>query len=534
MKSILSLFSFLVPITLMAQFEVQQISNVSKVDNAYPAWSPDSKQLVFQSTRFNGSWDLFIMDADGSNLIQLTSDSHDNYMPSWSPDGNHIAFVGTKTGNQEIYLMNLQSKVITNLTKHPAQDLHPYWTQKGTSLLFTSYRDGSEDIFELDIHTLACAKMVDTDQSISCGVLSPNQHMLLFRNNDQEEIFVKDEHEQLINITNHPARDGWPAWSPDGQFIIFSSNRGYPQKNELLRYDHFNYDLYIMTANGGQLTQLTCSPGYQDARATWSPDGTKIAFTRAGSEYHSMDIHLMELSKVASPIIFDQRQYLNFVQEPCSISKASFYRMHKEVENRKDVFLTEDYFLNGQLKSQIKHFISSPKLNTGNATYWFENGQLSSTGHYSQNIKIGEWLYYHSNGQKAARRIYENGIILESQFWDTTGQLIVIVEEDAHKKALFPGEANALNTYLSNHLNYPKQARLDKVQGVVVVLALVNQNGEIIDTTIRKSLRKDLDEEALRIVQGMPKWEPAILHNRISSSIVGIPVHFRLSKQGNS
>jgi TolB protein len=87
--------------------------------------------------------------------------------------------------------------------------------------------------------------------------------------------------EAIVNLTDDPAPDRSPAWSPDGQQIAFASRRG------------DNWDVYRMRADGGDLQRLTDDPAY-DGEPAWSPDGTRIAFS--SSRDGDLNIYLLELS----------------------------------------------------------------------------------------------------------------------------------------------------------------------------------------------------------------------------------------------
>src|SRR6266705_2979632 len=126
-----------------------------------PAWSPDGKQLVF--TGYDGGLsDLFIVNADGSDLRRLTNDKYADLQPSWSPDGKTIAFTTDrdgetdfsllKFGNMRIALYHLDDGRI-GLLRHmdDGKNINPGWAPDGRSLAFVSDRgDGISNIFLYD------------------------------------------------------------------------------------------------------------------------------------------------------------------------------------------------------------------------------------------------------------------------------------------------------------------------------------------------------------------------------------------------
>ena len=73
----------------------------------------------------------------------------------------------------------------------------------------------------------------------------------------------------LKNLSNNPAFDGWPRWSPDDGRIIFASNRG-----------GTDYEIYVMNADGAGVKQITQLHG-RNTSPKWSPDGKKISFDHA-------------------------------------------------------------------------------------------------------------------------------------------------------------------------------------------------------------------------------------------------------------
>jgi len=93
---------------------------------SYPAWSPDGKKIAFCSEK-SGNWEIYVMDADGSNQVNLTNNPAHDMDPTWSPDGTRIAFDSDRDGNNEIYVMNADGSNAVNLTNNPASDRDPDW-----------------------------------------------------------------------------------------------------------------------------------------------------------------------------------------------------------------------------------------------------------------------------------------------------------------------------------------------------------------------------------------------------------------------
>jgi len=208
--------------------------------NIGPAWSPDGNRIAFVSDR-EGSLDIFLMNADGSDQTNLTkhpSDDGGGGPPAWSPDGARIAFDSDRSGNGEIYVMSADGSASSNLTSHPADDAGPSWSPDGRRIAFASDRDGDLDIY-----------LMNADGS------------------------------EVVNVTEDPADDGRPSWSPDGSHMAFVSDRD------------GNREMYVMSADGSDVRRLTDDAGV-DETPVWSPDGQLIAFSsdRDGdSEIYVMD-----------------------------------------------------------------------------------------------------------------------------------------------------------------------------------------------------------------------------------------------------
>ena len=174
--------------------------------NWEPSWSPDCRQIVFQSDR-SGNWDIWRMNAGGSNPVQLTDDPADDWQPNWSPDGTTIVFQSNRSGNWDIWTMDVNGRSLTNVTGDPAEDTDPSWSPDGRWIVYSSDRsEGDGDIW-----------------AIAAGGGTS------------------------IPITDNPAYDGAPSWSPDGSRIAFESMRS------------GNLDIWVVDAPGAH---RRCAPAF--------------------------------------------------------------------------------------------------------------------------------------------------------------------------------------------------------------------------------------------------------------------------------
>ena len=215
-----------------------------------PSWSPNGKRIAFMSNRDGDfldegpnipAYEIYVIDADGDNLQNLTNNPNDDRFPSWSPDGKRIVFASWDgkfrnfVVDFEIYVIDADGDNLQNLTNNPNDDRFPSWSPDGKRIVFSSERAGH---FRGKVGITSEIYMMDADGG--------NQQRL----------------------TENRNNDFYPSWSPDGQRIAFSSDR---------RGDFENFEIYVMDADGGNQQNLTNNRG-DDSSPSWSPDGKRIAF----------------------------------------------------------------------------------------------------------------------------------------------------------------------------------------------------------------------------------------------------------------
>jgi Tol biopolymer transport system component/putative hemolysin len=232
-------------------------------------FSPDGAQIVYTSFGLTTS-DIYLMDADGINQRDLTAGSDsDEGFPSWSPDGSQIAFTSRRDGNNEIYLMGVDGSNPTRITDSPGDDFAPSWSPDGTQIVFVSDRDrdpGIYDIYIMNADGSGVTRLTDDDAIDYRPDWSPDGTQIIYRSHHDggsADIYSVDVDGGAIeNLTNTPDDEWAPKWSPDGSQIAFQTNRD------------GNWEIYIMNADGGQQTNLTNDPA-DDQLPYWRPEKTQ-------------------------------------------------------------------------------------------------------------------------------------------------------------------------------------------------------------------------------------------------------------------
>jgi len=163
----------------------------------------------------------------------------------------------------------------------------------------------------------------------------------------------------------------------------------------------------------------------------------------------------------------------------------------------------------------------------GMETFWYENGVKQMEGKYTDGKMEGDWQGWWKSGKLSGKGSFSHGEQVSGEYFneDGTPNKSVTVFNSA---ALFPGGAEGLAQYLRVNLHYPKQAVRKKIQGTVVVLFIVGKDGSVEVIKVDQPVDPQLDAEAMRVVQQMPKWTPAIYGGRLSDFYARQPVTFRL------
>ena len=224
-------------------------------------------QILFETNR-DGNQEIYMMNADGSDPLNLTNSTAIDFSPAWSPDRISIAYNSGIGGNAEIFILDLEDMRSINITNNPAKDWGPDWSPDGSQIVFFTDRDGFSEIYSIQVDTFDTSRLTDTDAYDRQPAWSPDGKQITFSSDrDGEwEIYLMDKDgKNITRLTNHEEFDLAPAWSPDGKMISFASKQD------------GNWEIYIMDLVSLELKRLTQHPS-NDLNPAWSPDGKKIAF----------------------------------------------------------------------------------------------------------------------------------------------------------------------------------------------------------------------------------------------------------------
>jgi Tol biopolymer transport system component len=240
-------------------------SHVTDIEAYPPDWSPDGTRLVFEAV--DGG--IYSVGADGSGLTKLTLSGSG---PTWSPDGARIAFFSDDAGNVDVYVMRSDGADPERLTSDPADDVSPGWSPDGKRLAFVSERHGNTDLFVIDADGSGERRLTKSHAPDDAFSWAPDGDRIAYVSyrhgakpenigiGDAEVLVVALRTGETSDLSRNPAWDGDPDWSPDGTRIVFTR-----------RTDHG--EIYVMRADGSQQEMLPGLPGaaVNDCCARWQP-----------------------------------------------------------------------------------------------------------------------------------------------------------------------------------------------------------------------------------------------------------------------
>lgn len=248
-------------------------------------------KIVFHSDRQGKSYDIYTINADGTDLQKITNSNYTNNSPQWGPDSKSILLDATVQKGEPKEILLIKNGDIISLVKSENNSFkRPKWLPASNEILFERAFLAEHELIFYDLLTSKENVILKQNTHINADV-SPDGKKIAFNNtnnNKKSDIFIADINGANIKKIAYNKNKSWsdwgPVWSPDGRKVAFTSMRS--RKS----------DIYIMNADGSNQQRITNDKYINDYPA-WSPDGTKIVYSsyRHGKSWAGAELIIIDI-----------------------------------------------------------------------------------------------------------------------------------------------------------------------------------------------------------------------------------------------
>jgi TolB protein len=230
-----------------------------------PRISPDGSRVAFTSFA-RGGVDLMMYSLDLGRVIAFPRFGGTNLSPAWAPDGTKLAFSSSRTTDPEIYIVDSAGAGLMRVTSSKGPDVSPVWNPKtGAQIAWVSGRTGLPQIYIMEADGTNAQRITEEGYAVS-PAWSPNGQFLVFSwirhygpgAPGAQDIYLMDiASRRWVQLTHDGGRNDFPSWAPDGRHIVFESSRS------------GSLQIWTMLADGTQQQQLTTTGSNTQPNWSW-------------------------------------------------------------------------------------------------------------------------------------------------------------------------------------------------------------------------------------------------------------------------
>ncbi len=217
----------------------------------------------------NGHKELYLLDYDGKNPIQLTNDKSINLIPTWGKNNDYIIYTSYKTKRPQLFSYQISTKKNKLFLASKYLSLSPDYNSLDNELIYTLSINGNSEIFRSHWDSPSQTRITYSRSIETTPSWSPNGYEFAFTSNraGSPQIYTMDKDgSNLKRLSYENSYNTSPAWSPSGDLIVFV---GIANKQT---------NIYTIKPNGQDLRQLTKNSN-RNENPTWSPNGKAIIFS---------------------------------------------------------------------------------------------------------------------------------------------------------------------------------------------------------------------------------------------------------------
>lgn len=268
--------------------------------NDKPRWSADGEWVVFVSNAA-GTPDIYKLQIGRREVIPVVQNGRWNDFPAFSPDGRQIGYVSNASGNNDVFIADADGRNPERVTSHEGSDATFSWMPDGQSILLSSEMSGNADIWRIDLKT-----------------------------GDKQQ------------LTTDKGMDIYPAPSPDGKYVAFVSNRQFDPSTCRTEWSDRDLAVYVMDIDGKHKARVTENQG-SDRCVAWSPDGQYLIYTASSPDSAAERLRIMDVRELLLAFEGGSAESIEYAADKLRTSKLGLDRRDLEAEidaRRHTFFLT--------------------------------------------------------------------------------------------------------------------------------------------------------------------------------------------------